>query len=83
MNRWNNNSEKIFSLQREDNNVFRLKVRLDQGDYEYKFIVDGKWTPDHAEILNTQFQRYYQKLIQMVFTTFYYNGNDSTNKVSL
>ena len=39
-------------LQADESGVFRTTVPLEPGTYSYKFVVDGKWTPDESNPLH-------------------------------
>lgn len=55
MNGWNANDENLL-FTKGDNNLFTLKVELEPGNYEFKYIVDGDWTPDNHLTLPIQFR---------------------------
>ncbi len=39
-------STKNIALNKNSNNVWETSIRIDPGNYRYKFIVDGKWVTD-------------------------------------
>lgn len=43
-NNWNPEND---ILERTDGGIWRIRKRLSDGIYRYKFIVDGKWVPDY------------------------------------
>jgi len=42
-NNWSTNSLK---MNKDDKGVWRVKLKLKPGCYEYKFVIDGKWMTD-------------------------------------
>lgn len=43
-NDWNTRS---LPMKKDKDGVWKTAVRLSPGRYEYKFFVDGVWTPEH------------------------------------
>lgn len=44
-NNWESNS-KDFQMRKFKDNIWKKKVKLSPGRYEYQFVVDGNWCPD-------------------------------------
>jgi len=42
-NKWSPNSLK---MNKDDNGVWRIKMKLKPASYEYKFVIDGNWMTD-------------------------------------
>jgi 1,4-alpha-glucan branching enzyme len=42
-NDWN---EEKFNMRRYKNGIFKKKIKLKPGSYQYRFIVDGEWIAD-------------------------------------
>ena len=50
-NAWDTNSH---PMEKSESGIWQIKVELPAGNYEYKFLVDGKWIidPDNAHTCN-------------------------------
>lgn len=44
-NNWESDSED-YRMSKDDDNIWRKKVKLQAGRHEYQFVVDGQWWSD-------------------------------------
>jgi 1,4-alpha-glucan branching enzyme len=43
---FNNWSDTSLKMNKDDKGVWRAKLKLKPGSYEYKFVIDGNWMTD-------------------------------------
>ncbi len=40
--------EQAIALQKEDDGIWRTTLKLEPGEYHYRFLVDGEWFDDEG-----------------------------------
>lgn len=80
-NKWN---EQAFKMKKTDKG-WKLTLKLDPDQYEYKFIVDGKWMHDEKNSRRrlNRFLNYNSIITIKKSTNFLLKGFDNAKKVSL
>jgi hypothetical protein len=80
-NRWN---EKYFKMIKTEDG-WELALQLKPGEYEYKFIVDGKWMEDPTNQLKkkNEFNGFNSVIKIYKWVTFHLNSNLNAKKVIL
>lgn len=73
MNEWNATDMNAAFADEDGDGIWEYKTNLAAGDYQFKIIIDGAWTPDGMS------NNYGIKVAADTEVTFYYNEN-STNK---
>lgn len=80
-NRW---SEDLFIMNKTDEG-WHLTLQLKPGEYQYRFIVDGKWMedPDNIDKVVNEFGEYNSHIDIKEYTTFKLSGYNDAREVIL
>jgi len=80
-NRWNEN---VFEMKKTEDG-WELKLQLKPDEYQYRFIVDGRWMedPDNNDKVVNEFGEYNSHLDIKEYTTFKLRGYLNANQVIL
>lgn len=80
-NKWNEHLFKMYKIE----NGWELKLQVKPGDYEYRFIVDGKWMedPSNPDKVRNEFNEFNSRLNVGKYATFLLKGFQNANNVIL
>ncbi len=80
-NKWNESALKMYRI----DNGWEIKVQIDAGDYEYRYIVDGHWMedPTNPDKVRNEFNEFNSRLNVGKYVTFLLKGHQDADQVIL